>query len=124
MQPFTTTEYILTISDSLGCFSITDTILVEVVEEFTLDVPQAFSPNGDGVNDIIYVKGWGLKELIAFKIYNRFGELVFEGTEFDQGWDGTYNGKDQMVETYVYTVEAETYAGEVLTKKGNITLIR
>lgn len=123
-QPLETTEYILSIRDAQGCFSLMDTILIEVKEVFSLDVPQAFSPNGDGVNDLIYAKGWGLKELIAFKIYNRFGELVFESSEFDKGWDGTYNGKDQMIETYVYTVEAETFKGEVLQKKGNITLLR
>jgi len=124
IQAFNSTDYILSIADSLGCFSITDTFRVEVIDEFSLDVPQAFSPNGDGVNDIIYAKGWGLKELISFKIYNRFGELVFEGNEFDEGWNGRYNGKDQMVETYVYTVEAETFRGEILSKKGNISLIR
>ena len=89
-----------------------------------MDVPQAFSPNGDGINDIIYAEGWGLKKLIAFKIYNRFGELVFESDDFEKGWDGTFRGKDQMLETYVYTVEAETFKGEVLQKKGNITLLR
>jgi gliding motility-associated-like protein len=124
IQPLRSTTYLINISDSLGCFNITDTLRVEVIEEFSLEVPQAFSPNGDGVNDVIYAEGWGLKELISFKIYNRFGELVFEGNEFDQGWDGTYKGKDQMIETYVYTVEAETYSGEILSRKGNITLIR
>jgi len=123
-QPLASTNYILEITDPNGCFNLRDTIRITVREEFTLDVPQAFSPNGDGINDIIYAKGWGLKTLIAFKIYNRFGELIFESNDFDKGWDGTYNGKDQMIETYVYTVEAETYKGVVLQKKGNITLLR
>lgn len=124
IKPLRSTTYLINISDSLGCFSISDTFSVEVIEEFSLEVPQAFSPNGDGNNDVIYAKGWGLKELIAFKIYNRFGELVFEGNDFDEGWDGTYKGKDQMIETYIYTVEAVTYSGEILSRKGNITLIR
>ena len=124
MQPLRSTTYLLTIADSLGCFSITDTIRIEVIEEFSLEVPQAFSPNGDGVNDVVFAEGWGLKNLIAFKIFNRFGELVFESNQFEKGWDGTYNGQDQMVETYVYTVEAETFGGEVLVRKGNLTLIR
>jgi gliding motility-associated-like protein len=123
-QPLKNTNYIVTISDPFGCFSYKDTIYIEVIEEYSLDVPNAFSPNGDGNNDIIYAKGWGLKELIAFKIYNRFGELVFESNEFDKGWDGTYKGKPQNIETYVYTVEAETYSGRVLSKKGNISLLR
>jgi len=89
-----------------------------------LEVPNAFSPNGDGNNDIIYAKGWGLKKLIAFKIFNRYGELVFESNDFDKGWDGNYKGKPQNMETYVYTVEAETYSGKVLSRKGNISLLR
>lgn len=123
-QPLKNTSYVVSISDQFGCFTIKDTIFIEVIEEYTLDVPNAFSPNGDGNNDIIYAKGWGLKELIAFKIYNRFGELIFESNDFDKGWDGTYKGKAQNMETYVYTVEAETYSGQVLSKKGNITLLR
>lgn len=123
-QPLKNTTYIVSINDPFGCFSFNDTIYIEVIEEYTLDVPNAFSPNGDGNNDIIYAKGWGLKELIAFKIYNRYGELVFESNDFDHGWDGTYKGKPQNMETYVYTVEAETYSGKVLSKKGNISLLR
>lgn len=123
-QPLKNTTYIVTISDPYGCFSFKDTIFIEVIEKYSLEVPNAFSPNGDGNNDIIYAKGWGLKELIAFKIYNRYGELVFESNDFDHGWDGSYKGKPQNIETYVYTVEAETYSGKVLSRKGNISLLR
>ena len=80
--------------------------------------------NNDGINDIIFAKGWGLKELIAFKIYNRFGELVFESTDFNVGWNGIYKGKEQNIETYIYTVEALTFSDKVLTKTGNISLLR
>ena len=110
--------------DPSGCFNISRKVLIEIIEKYSLDVPSAFSPNGDGVNDIIYARGWGLKELKSFKIYNRFGELVFESQDFENGWDGTYRGKDQNIETYVYTVEVLTFGGEILTKKGNISLIR
>lgn len=123
-KPLQNRTYILEIFDDFGCYYLTDTIKIEVIEKYSLDVPTAFSPNGDGSNDIIYAKGWGLKELIAFKIYNRFGELVFESSDFEKGWDGTYRGQAQNIETYVFTVEALTYSGRVLTKKGNISLLK
>lgn len=123
-QPLETTQYIVDIWDDYGCYPISDTIIIEVDKIFTLDVPSAFSPNGDGVNDIIFARGFGLKELIAFKIYNRFGELVFESNSFDHGWNGKYRDQDQNIETYIYTVEALTFGGEVLTKKGNISLLK
>tara|TARA_B100000965_G_scaffold365107_1_gene349324 strand:- start:131039 stop:135454 length:4416 start_codon:yes stop_codon:yes gene_type:complete len=123
-QPLINTTYIVNISDPFGCYNFNDTINIEVIEKYSLEVPNAFSPNGDGNNDIIYAKGWGLKKLIAFKIFNRYGELVFESNDFDKGWDGNYKGKPQNMETYVYTVEAETYSGKVLSRKGNISLLR
>lgn len=124
IQTLKSREYIVTIADPSGCFTLNDTINIEVKEAFSLEVPNAFSPNGDGKNDKIFVEGWGLKKLISFKIFNRFGELVYEGDKFEEGWDGTYKGKMQPLETYVYTVEAETYRDEILREKGNITLLR
>ena len=123
-MPLKTTTYYLVVSDKFGCFTVRDTIEIIVEEKYSLDVPKAFSPNNDGINDIIYAKGWGLKELIAFKIYNRFGELVFESSDFNVGWNGRYKGKDQNIETYIYTVEALTFGDKVITKTGNISLLR
>lgn len=123
-MPLQTTIYYLVVSDKYGCFTVRDTMKIEVVEKYSLDVPKAFSPNNDGINDVIFAKGWGLKELIAFKIYNRFGELVFESTDFTEGWNGVYKGKNQNIETYIYTVEALTFGNKVLTKTGNISLLR
>ena len=123
-SPLQTTTYYIVVSDKFGCFTVRDTVEIKVEEKYSLDVPSAFSPNNDGINDIIYAKGWGLKELIAFKIYNRFGELVFESTDFKVGWNGVYKGKEQNIETYVYTVEALTFGDKVITKSGNITLLR
>ena len=122
--PLQTTTYYLVVSDKFGCFTVRDTVEIKVEEKYSLDVPSAFSPNNDGINDIIFAKGWGLKELIAFKIYNRFGELVFESTDFNVGWNGIYKGKEQNIETYIYTVEALTFSDKVLTKTGNISLLR
>ncbi|GIV33799.1 MAG: hypothetical protein KatS3mg031_1334 [Chitinophagales bacterium] len=101
-----------------------------------IDVPNAFSPNGDGVNDLLWPRGIGVSE-IEFRIYNRWGELVFESTDADivcnrleecdasKGWDGTYKGRPQEMDVYVYTLKAGFQNGKKTElKKGNITLIR
>ncbi len=88
-----------------------------------IDVPSAFSPNGDGNNDILYVRG-GAVETIVFRIYNRWGEMVFESTDMNVGWDGTYKGKGQEMEVYAYTLYATFFDGSATTKQGNVTLLR
>jgi len=123
-MPMETTEYTVILVDSLGCFQRYGTILIEVVKEYTLDVPSAFTPNEDGNNDIVYVKGWGLKKLLEFNIYNRWGEMIFSSDDFYKGWDGTFRGVKQDIDTYVYTVRAEAYNGEILGKNGYIQLLR
>lgn len=123
-MPLVNTMYYLTATDSFGCFTFTDSIFIEVFDGFTIDIPTAFSPNGDGSNDIIYVRGWGIKELLVFEIYNRWGEKVFESTDLKKGWDGTYKGKDQAMDTYVYVVKAMSFQNKLVEKKGNITLLR
>ena len=98
---------------------------IKVLDLSSVDVPDIFTPNGDGDNDVIYVKGWGIKKLLEFSIYNRWGEKVFTTTDINVGWDGTYKGKRQNMDTYAYYVKVETYIDpQPLTKKGNITLIR
>ncbi len=86
-------------------------------------LPTAFSPNGDGINDILYVRGAGIKTL-DLKIWNRFGQLVFETTDQKKGWDGTYNGQPQPIEAYAYVLKATIIDGTTRTFKGNITLLR
>lgn len=87
------------------------------------DLPNAFSPNGDGANDVLYVRGSGI-ELLNLRIYNRWGELVFETEEQSMGWDGTFNGKEQPVEAYAYILNVTFIDGTTFSKKGNVTLLR
>ncbi len=91
-----------------------------------MDVPSAFTPNGDGINDIVYPDGWGIRKLIYFRIYNRWGQLLFESNDLKHGWDGTYQGAPQNMETYVYQVQVETYvdAEPRITKSGTVKLLR
>jgi gliding motility-associated-like protein len=87
-------------------------------------VPSAFTPNGDGVNDRIYPDGWGLKKLLYFKIFNRWGQLIYSSNDLKEGWDGTFQGVLQNVETYVYQVSALSYTDETLSKTGSFKLLR
>ncbi len=87
------------------------------------DLPKAFSPNGDGNNDILYVRGAGI-EAVNVKIYNRWAELVYEITDQDVGWDGKYNGKEAPVEAYAYVMNVTFIDGTTFYKKGNVTLLR
>lgn len=88
-----------------------------------LDVPNAFSPNGDGANDILFVRG-GAIETLNFKIFNRWGQLVFESSSLEVGWDGTFNGKDAEMDAYGYVVTATFIDGSSTRKQGNVTLLR
>ena len=121
------TVYTVTVADNLGCFLRVNTYTVYVKPESTIDVPTAFTPNGDGKNDIIYADGWGIKKLTYFRIFNRWGQLLFETNDIKVGWDGTYNGVPQNMETYVYQVSGESYLegkNKVLLKTGTFKLIR
>jgi gliding motility-associated-like protein len=86
-------------------------------------IPNAFTPNGDQSNDLMVVRGNTIRELL-FRIYDRWGEKVFETTVPGEGWDGTYKGKKANPAVYVYYVEATCFGNEKFFKKGNITLIR
>ena len=87
------------------------------------DVPSAFTPNGNGVNDMVFVKGFGIGKM-NFKIYNRWGVKVFETEDPSKGWDGTYNGKAQPQEVYHYFLNIEMTNGKKFANSGDITLIR
>jgi gliding motility-associated-like protein len=108
--------------NAAGC---TDTVCqaIDVTVNTVVDVPNAFSPNGDGINDKIYVRGYGIEKM-TLQIYNRWGALVYKSTDPNEGWDGTYNGKLQPQDVYHYTLQIEFSSKEKLVKKGDITLLR
>ncbi len=116
--------YKLLIKDTLNCFVSTKEYNICVLKKFTVDVPSAFTPNADGIDDLAFVKGWGIDKLIVFRIFNRWGELVFESSDINQGWDGTYKGQPQNMESYVYYAEVLFYSGQNGSKTGSITIIR
>lgn len=131
VSPPLTTTYFVTVSDSFAC-SVIKSVLVSVSEEkCVVFVPSIFTPNGDGLNDKIFVRAGGTKELF-FTIYDRWGEQVFETTDKTIGWDGYFDstvqtndkGDEMRSSVFVYYVKAYCLNGEVKTDKGNITLIR
>jgi len=87
------------------------------------DIPTAFSPNGDGKNDILFVRGAAVQTMDV-KIFNRWGEKVFETTDMNKGWDGTFNGQAQPVDAYAFILNVTFIDGTTFEKKGNITLLR
>lgn len=116
--------YHITVTDTTNCFTISYPFQLDVRKVYSVDLPDAFTPNGDNINDVVYVRGWGIKELITFKIYNRAGRLLFESNDIEKGWDGSYKAEPQPVETYTYIVQVRTYEDQILTKTGAIKLLR
>ncbi|MFM2359157.1 MAG: hypothetical protein RLY16_1150 [Bacteroidota bacterium] len=90
----------------------------------SLYVPTAFSPNGDGTNDILKPIPLGIKSIRHFRIYNRWGQLIFSTSQIGKGWDGRWKGNPQDPAAYVWEAEAITYTGAVIRKKGTVVLIR
>lgn len=88
-----------------------------------IGVPNAFSPNGDGINDVVKIEGKGIVKL-TFRIFNRWGEKVFETFDKNVGWDGVYKGVLQEMEVYTYSAQATLINGKDVSLKGNITLLR
>jgi gliding motility-associated-like protein len=119
------TAYLLKVTDKNNCFTVEKKVDLNVNEgEKAFDVPSAFTPSGGEPNNIFKVQGYNVKLLLEFKIYNRWGNLVFSSTDLSKGWDGTYQGKAQPVDSYVYTIKIETFDGRVETKTGTILLLR
>lgn len=124
-KPMETTTYTISIEDTSFCFIISDEVEVNVRKEYTIDLPTVFTPNGDGINETILPNGWGVKNILEYSIYNKWGELVYSyDANLSKGWDGTYKGKKQESDTYVYFIKIETYENEILTKKGTFNLVR
>ncbi len=106
-------------------FGCTDTACknVDAIINPLLDVPNAFTPGRFGRNAVVSVQGFGIAKMI-WRIYNRFGQKVFETNDRRMGWDGTFNGKPQPMEVYAYTLDVEFTDGTKTRKTGDITLIR
>lgn len=121
-NPSTYTRYYVEASTEWGC-ATRDSIDVYLDPNSILDVPNAFTP-GVAPNAEFKIVKKGIANLKYFRIFNRWGQVVFETTDINQGWDGTFKGVPQPMGVYVYTVEALTNTYERFVKQGNVTLIR
>jgi len=136
VTPFYTTYYVVSYTVN-GCVAY-DTVLVNVNFQEIVQVPNSFSPNEDGVNDFLrvltnvdfdndfsngFIEGGAIAE-IDFRVYNRYGALVFRTTDPFEGWDGTFKGKPENPATFVYTVDYRLINGRSSSIKGNVTLFR
>ena len=110
----------LTVFDKAGC---KDTLRKNIDVTLLPQVPGGFTPNGDGLNDLLFVKG-GPFENMLFRVYNSWGELVFETADQLVGWNGKKNGVEQPVGVYVWTLVADMYNNRQVKKNGDVTLIR
>jgi len=100
----------------------TDTVTITVLPKDILYIPSAFTPNGDGKNDLFMVTGYVSD--YSIKIFNRWGESVFQSRSLLAGWDGTLKGKPQPSGGFVYYIKYKTSSGALKMQKGSITLIR
>lgn len=125
-SPIITTLYTVRVTDIFGCFK-DDTVTVYVTERICDEpyvfVPNAFTPNGDGINDVFNVRSVIL-DVFTLKIYNRLGELLFETSNHSKGWDGTFKGENCPAGVYDYFLEGVCNNQKQILKKGNVTLIR
>lgn len=108
--------------NNVGCADTTCQSISAIIFPVT-DVPNAFTPNNDGINDKVFVRGFGIKRM-QWRIYNRWGTLVFETSDRTQGWDGTYKGNLQPKEVYHFVLDVEYSDNTKYQKKGDITLLR
>ncbi len=122
-------QYTVTFSDSNSCQN-TGTILIKALcKNANVFVPNTFSPNNDGSNDVFYPRGTGIDRAKILRIFNRWGEIIFERYDFpvniaSNGWDGTWKGKKANADVYIYQLEVYCQNGELISSTGNITLIR
>ncbi len=121
--------YTLTVIDSSGCI-VREDILVKVDRNRNIFIPNVFSPNYDGTNDVFMIySGNGVGEILSFTIFDRWGEQIFEAKSFQPndpafGWDGTFKGKDMGPAVFVYLVEVAFLDGKKITYKGDVTLVK
>jgi gliding motility-associated-like protein len=121
--PTVTTTYTVTVTDANGCVS-SDEVTVFVSNDPIIVFPNAFTPNGDGINDLFSMINRGILAGFNLQIYNRWGELIFESNADAGAWDGTFNGEEQPVGNYVYVFNASDFEGNTYNAQGYFTLVR
>lgn len=124
-----TTNYTVTATNNGGCYTMDQINVTVICKEGNIFLPNTFSPNNDGVNDIFYPRGKGLYSIRSMKIFNRWGQTVFSRESFnaneaDKGWDGKFQGKTADEGVYIYMIEIVCENSQIIIEKGNVALIR
>ena len=128
-NPMRTTDYTVQVQDTHGCKNSGSITIKVVCGDQNFFIPNTFSPNGDGVNDVFYLRGSGLFRINSIMIFDRWGEVVFEKknssiNDPSGGWDGTYKGKKAKPDVYIYQIEIVCNNGEIIKYAGNVALIQ
>lgn len=116
-------DYLVTITSRGGCITV-DSQYVKVFKEINIYVPSAFTPNKDGLNDFLLPVPTGIVEFRYFRVFNRWGQLLYTYNSESPGWDGTFNGVEQPMQTVVWMAEGVSVTGQVVRKRGTTVLIR
>ena len=129
VKPIETTEYIVEVKNPGGCKTRDKVTVFVVCNGANVFIPNTFSPNGDGMNDVFYPRGTGLFRIKTLRIFSRWGEIMYEKNAFmpndaSAGWNGTHNGRELTPDVYVYTIEIVCDNNNTLTFKGNVALIQ
>ncbi len=129
VKPDQSIEYTIEVSNDGHCNALDRISIYVMCDNTNVFMPNTFSPNGDGVNDIFYPRGSGVFNVKNLHIFNRWGEVIFEKANFNAndasaGWDGTYKGKKLDPDVFVYTLEVLCANNQSLIFKGNVALIR
>lgn len=115
--------YTLTARNSIGCIAVDD-IKVKVYKGPNIYVPNAFTPNGDGLNDRLRAIPVGIRDFHYFRLFDRWGNMIFSTEDPLYGWDGKIRGTAQPTSTYVWIAEGVDYRGNIIQRKGTVTIAR
>ena len=130
VTPTESITYSLVVTDTLTGCQVEENVVITVTKNYDVFIPNAFTPNDDNINDVIMIyAGVGVSTIRSFMIYDRWGELVYEATDFQPndplyGWDGRYKGKRLNPAVFVYYAEIEFVDGQVIPFKGDVSLVR
>ena len=118
-----TFTYYVFVTSEFGCSGY-DTIKVSVVNQAEFFIPTAFTPNGDGLNDLFRPVAVGYRSLTYFRVFNRWGEMVYNSNILESGWDGNYDNHRAEMGTYYWEIAFVDRFGKQSTLKGDVTLVR
>jgi gliding motility-associated-like protein len=126
-NPFVTlnndANFFVEVQNSIGCKD-TAHVFVKIYNGPTYYIPNAFSPNGDGMNDIFRAVPVGISNTQYFKVFNRFGQTVFESNQYLKGWDGTFRGQKQPIGAYTWMIKGVDKNNKTVEMQGTVLLIQ